>query len=54
MDKQKTDHWGVIPYNHEKQKCSYYTPRETDTFHHDDIVSDYEERENEPPLNKPK
>jgi hypothetical protein len=28
--------------NHEKQKCSYYTPRETDTFHHDDIVSDYE------------
>lgn len=31
MTKSKTDHWGVIPYNHEKKKCSWFQEKEHDT-----------------------
>ena len=24
MDKSKTVHWGLIPYNHERGKCNYF------------------------------
>jgi hypothetical protein len=43
MDTFKTKHWGLTPYDHEKQLCKQFVPKETDAFHHDDIISDYEE-----------
>ena len=45
MDKLKTVHFSHPPYNHEKQKCTFYVKFEIDTFHHDDIISDFDEWE---------
>jgi hypothetical protein len=30
MDKTKTVHWGIIPYNHQKGKCSYFKESDID------------------------
>jgi hypothetical protein len=32
MDKRKTDHWGVVPYNHQKGKCNFFLKKDDDSF----------------------